>query len=134
MDRAADFSHSDFDLALANLGNALTNVEMMEQRLEEIILARSATVICNNDQEMGSSESVDPSLGDVEVSEESGLFDWIMLVSAILAGSWVGKLREECSTQAKKKVHTVEYCNNYSMNRNLLLLKWVMGVDEGILK
>ena len=112
MDRAAgDFSHSDFDLALANLGNALTNVEMMEQRLEEIILARSATVVCNNDQEMGSSESVDPSLGDVEVSEESGLFDWIMLFKCHPCGVMDRKISEECSTQAKKKVHTVEYCN-----------------------
>ena len=44
MDRAAsDFSHSDFDLAMSNLGNALVNVERMEKRLQEIILARSAT-------------------------------------------------------------------------------------------
>lgn len=105
MDRAAsDFSHSDFDLAMGNLGNALAKVELMEQRLQEIILSRSATVMCNSAEDSGSRHSAGPSPGAREgVIEGDGLFGWVMLVSAILAGNWMGKIAKDKVRRRKRK-------------------------------
>lgn len=113
MDRASnDFSHVDYDSAMANLGKALEHVEKMEERLERLVLSRSATVFCEHgartpyEDAEGSAEGGDPSSVDTDASDGGeGLLGWALLFGAVFMGTTAGNAVKDRLRKRKRRAY-----------------------------
>ena len=72
---AVEFSHLDYALATMQLSNAHSRVNMIESRLDEIIMLRSGTLVCGNSSYESSASNSEHPQDIIDEIEKSSLKD-----------------------------------------------------------